>query len=108
MPASCELVVFLIDFASSTRTKGLILVLVDEKFSAFAERLPGLFLDRILDVLTGLLEVAHHLVHLAVFFELVVARNSPGSLIDFSLHNLSCVLRLIFLDIFSSLSPFSR
>ncbi len=70
---------------------------VDKLVSALGERLSVLFLDSILDVLARLLDIAHHLVNLAVLFKTIVTGHPPGGLFDVSLRDSNRVLGLLLL-----------
>ena len=72
------------------------MVPVDERPLVSKVRTIDLFLESILDLLTGLLEVALHLVGLALNFELVIPGRSARNLLELALSDLGTVLSLIF------------
>jgi hypothetical protein len=91
VPATLILVVSLAGLASSVQTEGDPLVFVDEKDWLLFD----LFLESILDLFPGLLDISFHLVRLAVNFEIVIASGPSNGLFHFAFCNLSGVLGLI-------------
>ena len=72
------------------------MVPVDERPLVSKVRTIDLPLESILDLLTGLLEVALHLVGLTLNFELVVPGRSSRNLLELAFGDLGIVLGLIF------------
>jgi len=72
------------------------LIPVDVRSLASQLRALDLFLESILDLLSGLLQVALHLVGLSFNFELAIANDLSCGLFELALGDLGGVARLVF------------